>query len=30
VPEAADALTAQLDTVFGALLLAALVLEKLF
>jgi 1,4-dihydroxy-2-naphthoate octaprenyltransferase len=30
VPEAADALTAQLDTVFGVLLLAALALEKFF
>ena len=30
VPDAADAMTAQLDTIFGILLLAALVLEKLF
>jgi len=29
VPKAADAMTAQLDTVFGILLLAALLLEKL-
>ncbi len=30
VPDAADAMTAQLDTLFGALLLAGLVLEKFF
>ena len=30
VPEAADALTAQLDTIFGILLLAALTLENFF
>jgi len=30
VPEAADALTGQLDTIFGILLLAALALEKFF
>ena len=30
VPEAADAMTAQLDTIFGVLLLVALMLEKFF
>ena len=30
VPDAADAMTAQLDTIFGILLLAALILEKFF
>jgi 1,4-dihydroxy-2-naphthoate octaprenyltransferase len=28
IPEAADAITAQLDTVFGLLLIAALILHK--